>query len=467
MKYLFFIVSFFLVQTLFSQSSTETFFDFDYTDYMTDIVDTDNGGYLIVSYSKFDSYYFSIQNLIKIDENGNVLEIISDSTYLGNDVVQYDDSTFYFAGTLYSDSYITKTDSEYNIIWQDVNHSDNSYYSNYQITKLNDNYLAYIEVARPLGTEWPQLRRDNIIDTSGQLMNETPHYSYGLTALNDSVFYEFGQDNWDDSTSYVTLRKLSSTMPFEQDTTYNFNKLLNVSNYNNQVITNSDTTYVINNPKYTDSVVIMATDANSGDSLFTKYIHLNERPYLKSVCITDNNELLILGYMRKNGVGGNYNAFILKTNSVGDSISISYIDKFFSLLPIKIVSKGDFMFILGNIKLDETNYYLSDGYLLKAPIDTVMVSTRQYQSNEFVGDNFKVFPNPANSYISISLRKNNYQDCKIVVNDIFGREVLNKNIPMEKSELKIDISNQKNGIYFISLFEKGKLLQTEKVVVNH
>ena len=75
---------------------------------------------------------------------------------------------------------------------------------------------------------------------------------------------------------------------------------------------------------------------------------------------------------------------------------------------------------------------------------------------------FSMFPNPSNDKISINVDNNEQGNLKIV--DIIGNVVFEEEI---NSTSEINVSDFKNGIYFVSIETNGVLTQLEKLIVKH
>ena len=61
-------------------------------------------------------------------------------------------------------------------------------------------------------------------------------------------------------------------------------------------------------------------------------------------------------------------------------------------------------------------------------------------------NSFSIFPNPSNEIINISLSKDEIKE--ILIFNAFGEKITQKNLIIE-SNLKVDLSDYSNGIYFI------------------
>lgn len=81
--------------------------------------------------------------------------------------------------------------------------------------------------------------------------------------------------------------------------------------------------------------------------------------------------------------------------------------------------------------------------------------------NENSKDKFYFSPNPANNFIYLN---NTFQSKNLVItlNDLNGKAITIQTISKNST---IDISQLNNGVYVIHFFEKGKILQSQKLVV--
>jgi len=92
--------------------------------------------------------------------------------------------------------------------------------------------------------------------------------------------------------------------------------------------------------------------------------------------------------------------------------------------------------------------------------------------SEFVSSEIKqinVFPNPANENLTIDLSnlnslKTNYT---IFITDIMGKIVYQSAIESSKNKMELFTSKYKNGMYFIMITDKQKLIAKNKFIVSH
>lgn len=65
------------------------------------------------------------------------------------------------------------------------------------------------------------------------------------------------------------------------------------------------------------------------------------------------------------------------------------------------------------------------------------------------GSDFSIYPNPANKFVTIGLKKSNTPLLKVVLSDFQGREIRVINIEKEAFSLQLSINDVPAGIYFI------------------
>lgn len=81
----------------------------------------------------------------------------------------------------------------------------------------------------------------------------------------------------------------------------------------------------------------------------------------------------------------------------------------------------------------------------------------------------KVFPNPFNSSLNISIRSiENNSEIKIEVYDMFGKKVYAQRLENVFGELNetIQLNDLRSGMYLINITENGKLLRAKKLIKN-
>lgn len=100
-----------------------------------------------------------------------------------------------------------------------------------------------------------------------------------------------------------------------------------------------------------------------------------------------------------------------------------------------------------------------------------------FYSNEIKNDSTKVdifdlqklklYPNPVSDFLFVDYDIIYVKEAKLIVYNSIGAIVYSKILHEKQDNLKISVSDYKNGLYFCSLQIDGKLLNTKKILINH
>lgn len=93
-------------------------------------------------------------------------------------------------------------------------------------------------------------------------------------------------------------------------------------------------------------------------------------------------------------------------------------------------------------------------------VDVIVTSTLSVDDKKIF--TVKISPNPANSFVNLSLDGSQPAEIKVV--DVLGNVVLSETTTASK---KLDVSNFRNGIYFVTVMGEGVKPVTRKLVVRH
>ncbi len=80
-------------------------------------------------------------------------------------------------------------------------------------------------------------------------------------------------------------------------------------------------------------------------------------------------------------------------------------------------------------------------------------------------DNYKIYPNPAGSTISLEFKNPEYEDLSLMLYDIRGRLVY-KVSKVATNTVIINKENLKSGVYFFKLFTKSRMRFTGKIILE-
>lgn len=97
-------------------------------------------------------------------------------------------------------------------------------------------------------------------------------------------------------------------------------------------------------------------------------------------------------------------------------------------------------------------------------IDVVITNTLSVKEIKQPTMAIQVFPNPANDFIQVSLQNATTNDHSVKLIDVLGNVVLEEKMGLNK---KLDVSDLKNGVYMLTIYSSGNVLQTRRMVVKH
>lgn len=116
----------------------------------------------------------------------------------------------------------------------------------------------------------------------------------------------------------------------------------------------------------------------------------------------------------------------------------------------------------GSMGMVHNRYYIED--LSGNKLDSMDLKVANFASIKDVKPSvtFSVYPNPADDLLTLSVQGSSENTVKIV--DVLGNVVMEDKMNTTK---KIDVRDLKNGVYILTVYANGTLLQTRRVVVRH
>lgn len=128
-------------------------------------------------------------------------------------------------------------------------------------------------------------------------------------------------------------------------------------------------------------------------------------------------------------------------------------------------SGGEQFLTIGNFRNDSnTSKVINSGGLSSSSIyyiDDVSVTlcdTTAVVDFQIEDYGLKIYPNPASGNVTITVNGGD----KIIITDIIGRKI--KSFPNQDREIKLDTSDFKKGIYFISVQENNRIIAIQKFI---
>ncbi|MFC2151070.1 T9SS type A sorting domain-containing protein [Bacteroidota bacterium] len=117
------------------------------------------------------------------------------------------------------------------------------------------------------------------------------------------------------------------------------------------------------------------------------------------------------------------------------------------------------IFILGSVFANQDNLFES---IINDQNPTDTSTNKLYEIQKL-----KLYPNPASNYLFIEYDVIFIKEAKLLIYNSIGAVVYTKVLENKSDNIKISVSDYKNGLYFCSLQIDGKLLNTRKILINH
>jgi len=212
----------------------------------------------------------------------------------------------------------------------------------------------------------------------------------------------------------------------------------------------------------------------SGNLIWAKSVIGNADNTAKSVATDMNNNVVVTGFFNGSSNFGPYNLispygsaiFLAKYDGMGNilyakSVGGSYNDKANSVA----TDSNDNIFVVGTcyslfvIFGDDTLYNSGYGNMIIAKLSdlTAMVNELSDECG------FITYPNPSQGALTVDL-KNKITETKIFISDVFGNCLWIKNY-RDATSIKIDLSCQPKGIYFMEIISEGQRA-VKKIVIQ-
>ena len=463
------ILSVFLVESIFGQNTFQIIIGGINQDYCSSIQNTSDGGFIILGITNsFGAGNYDVY-LLKIDSIGNLQW---SKTYGGVDydkghvIQETTDGGFIIGGETksfgvgYFDIYLIKTNSIGDTSWTKTYGKTNTSIRFSDIQKTTDggfviagsfldyqtyNYWdIYVLKTDSIGNlQWNNLIYNCGISRSGAASQD---FASSIIQTTDGGFVLSGNtENCNIGKEYVYLIKLS----------YNgghiWSKLYGGPTYDNagySVKQTFDNGFVI--AGITNSfgfgmkdVYILKTDSN-GKLLWSKTYGGASNDIGKSIQITNDGGFILGGFTNSFGADSN-DVYIIKTDSLGNSgcnenipltkTPPSYTGQ--SGINITILSTQSF--------INNPNTLVNSGGTLNK-----LCSVGIYETT--FENFFSLFPNPANNDF-ILFSNHLIKKGEIQLFNILGKMVLKENLDNE-SEIRINIKNISDGIYFVKVIER-------------
>jgi hypothetical protein len=441
-----------------AQQVIEKIFDFSREDFVRDMTKLEDGNLLILALKgQFPQRW---QLYIILNENGDTLSVVSTDNHRAFGIVQIDSlycETGFFESPTGS---ITMRDAEFNTVLHRAfgEMSVDAYYLGRPYKTLNNRIILEMSYSNiDFNVSYQYIIVFNPSDLSIVWSTPSIERVYSFIELADSTVICSGYNG--SNGSKIELSRYD-----------NVGNQLYATNFGDQAYDDNTQVQTI---VYEDNVFLMCrqdiynleennlqlykVNTETGKPLWSKPFFQNYNAKITSSCNGFGNNMIVTGTCTKNSAPA---AFIFTFNSNGDSISTIFIDNFYKLTPIKIISNNESIYLTGEIQ------YVNDSidiYFLKAPLDTTYISSIITPVRNI--NNFNVYPNPAKDVLWITTNTTNANERYIVATSIYGTHNYAIYLNSSINNTQIDISNWSEGMYMFALYENGELIKTKKVVI--
>ncbi len=128
---------------------------------------------------------------------------------------------------------------------------------------------------------------------------------------------------------------------------------------------------------------------------------------------------------------------------------------------------------LANLKFDihsngpgtiHYRFYVMEATTKIDSVDVYLTTTLSIKEKKNEEVSLSVYPNPVSNAMTVTTQglSGNFD---IKITDVLGKVVYNENV--NGISKKLDVSDFKNGVYLVTILEKGLAVQTRRVVIKH
>ena len=79
-------------------------------------------------------------------------------------------------------------------------------------------------------------------------------------------------------------------------------------------------------------------------------------------------------------------------------------------------------------------------------------------------DRLKIYPNPSSGMLTIQLEDATLSNYNLKLVNVLGQEETTDEVLRQNDIVTLNIQQLKKGIYFLQVFDRGKLIRTEKLI---
>jgi hypothetical protein len=229
------------------------------------------------------------------------------------------------------------------------------------------------------------------------------------------------------------------------------------------VVQLSDSSYIVTGSVYNNSnqdVFVSKIDKN-GNLIWAKQYGGSEDDYANAIDLVEDNGFIIAGDTYSYSVGQYYNAdiWLLRFDENGDTLWTKSYGNTENNQATDVKSCPDKGFILtGSSGITPNAFLLKTDSLGNSPI---ISSTSIIQEKK--GLEFNIYPNPTSEIITVEFNASlEYSDVVFSIYDYLGRQIKQRKEKTDDNIFQFDVSSLEKGIYYLTISHDNKTLMTKQ-----
>lgn len=182
----------------------------------------------------------------------------------------------------------------------------------------------------------------------------------------------------------------------------------------------------------------------------------------KPMVLTPNGGIIIAGSTSSFG-SGNEDVYIVKTNECGESFCNEQNVVLTSTSPNIIATLLNEVNTSGGTLVNTNAIVNTINFTESLLCDSLLISINKFSDLNAISS---IYPNPAFNMINVKMDKD-IEIQNIEIYNVTGQKIDIKSFDKTSEFIQIDISNLSEGLYFLKVYNKDKILGTSKFIKQH
>ncbi len=162
----------------------------------------------------------------------------------------------------------------------------------------------------------------------------------------------------------------------------------------------------------------------------------------------------------------NQNRFFIAICDTAGSINNVYTNQDYSVqIGKKIIQIGDYLYIAGDLRIEEPPVWNWDIFLQKYPLDSLTTSSRS--TSTYDEKHIQIYPNPTKGRFEVRCSKFSLLEDKIMyIYNSKGVKIEKIKIPAGKEIVIVDGETWPKGMYIAAVYLKGSITGQTKIIIH-